>query len=39
MSVIMVRRFTARNQKLITALVSYRDPALAVRCGLPAVLG
>jgi RNA polymerase sigma-70 factor (ECF subfamily) len=24
---------------LITALVSYRDPALAARCGLPAVLG
>lgn len=24
---------------LITALVSYRDPALAVRCGLPEVVG
>lgn len=24
---------------LITALVSYRDPGLAVRCGLPAVIG
>jgi RNA polymerase sigma-70 factor (ECF subfamily) len=27
------------GQILITALVSYRDPALAVRCGLPAILG
>jgi RNA polymerase sigma-70 factor (ECF subfamily) len=26
------------GQPLITALVSYRDPALAIRCGLPAVL-
>jgi RNA polymerase sigma-70 factor (TIGR02960 family) len=26
------------GQPLITALVSYRDPALAVRCGLPAIL-
>ena len=26
------------GQLLITALVSYRDPALAIRCGLPAVL-
>jgi hypothetical protein len=26
------------GQPLITALVSYRDPALAVRCGLPAAL-
>jgi hypothetical protein len=23
------------GQPLITALVSYRDPALAIRCGLP----
>jgi RNA polymerase sigma-70 factor (TIGR02960 family) len=26
------------GQPLITALVSYRDPALAIRCGLPAAL-
>jgi len=26
------------GQPLITALVSYRDPAIAVRCGLPAVI-
>jgi RNA polymerase sigma-70 factor (ECF subfamily) len=26
------------GQPLITAVVSYRDPALAIRCGLPAVL-
>jgi hypothetical protein len=26
------------GQPLITALVSYRDPALAIRCGMPAVL-
>jgi RNA polymerase sigma-70 factor, ECF subfamily len=26
------------GQPLITTLVSYRDPALAIRCGLPAVL-
>ena len=26
------------GQPLITALVSYRDPALAIRCGLPATL-
>ena len=26
------------DQPLITALVSYRDPALAIRCGLPALL-
>jgi RNA polymerase sigma-70 factor (ECF subfamily) len=26
------------GQPLITALVSYRDPAIAIRCGLPAVL-
>jgi RNA polymerase sigma-70 factor (ECF subfamily) len=26
------------GQPLITALVSYRDPALVIRCGLPAVL-
>ena len=26
------------GQPLITALVSYRDPALAICCGLPAVL-
>jgi RNA polymerase sigma-70 factor (TIGR02960 family) len=26
------------GQPLITALVSYRDPALAIRCGLPAVI-
>jgi RNA polymerase sigma-70 factor (ECF subfamily) len=26
------------GQPLIIALVSYRDPALAIRCGLPAVL-
>jgi RNA polymerase sigma-70 factor (TIGR02960 family) len=29
----------AGGEPLITALVSYRDPALAVRCGLPAILG
>ena len=28
----------AGGQPLITALVSYRDPALATRCGLPALL-
>jgi hypothetical protein len=28
----------AGGQPLITALVSYRDPALAARCGLPAFL-
>jgi RNA polymerase sigma-70 factor (ECF subfamily) len=28
----------AGGQPLITALVSYRDPALAIRCGLPAEL-
>jgi len=27
------------GQILITALVSYRDPALAVRCGLPEIIG
>jgi len=27
------------GQILIAALVSYRDPALAVRCGLPEILG
>lgn|SRR5512146_2148998 len=27
-----------RGRPLITALVSYRDPALAIRCGMPAVL-
>jgi hypothetical protein len=26
------------GEPLITALVSYRDPALAIRCGLPAAL-
>jgi hypothetical protein len=26
------------GEPLITALVSYRDPALAIRCGLPATL-
>jgi hypothetical protein len=26
------------GELLITALVSYRDPAVAVRCGLPAVI-
>jgi hypothetical protein len=26
------------GQPLITALVSYRDPALAIRCGLPPAL-
>jgi RNA polymerase sigma-70 factor (TIGR02960 family) len=26
------------GQPLITALVSYRDPAIAIRCGMPAVL-
>jgi RNA polymerase sigma-70 factor (ECF subfamily) len=26
----------AAGQPLISALVSYRDPALAIRCGLPA---
>jgi len=26
------------GQPLITALASYRDPALAIRCGMPAVL-
>src|SRR5260370_38855285 len=26
------------GQPLITALVSYRDPALAIRCGMPATL-
>ena len=29
---------TVNGQPLITALVSYRDPALAIRCGLPATL-
>jgi len=29
---------TVGGQPLITALVSYRDPALAIRCGLPATL-
>ena len=28
----------AGGQPLITALASYRDPALAIRCGMPAVL-
>jgi hypothetical protein len=27
------------GQIVITALVSYRDPALAVRCGLPGIIG
>jgi len=26
------------GQPLITTLVSYRDPALAIRCGLPPAL-
>jgi len=26
------------DQPLITTLVSYRDPALAIRCGLPSSL-
>jgi hypothetical protein len=26
------------GELLVTALVSYRDPAVAVRCGLPAVI-
>ena len=29
---------SVNGQPLITALVSYRDPALAIRCGLPATL-
>jgi hypothetical protein len=29
---------SVNGQSLITALVSYRDPALAIRCGLPATL-
>jgi RNA polymerase sigma-70 factor (TIGR02960 family) len=29
---------TVDGEPLITALVSYRDPALAIRCGLPATL-
>jgi RNA polymerase sigma-70 factor, ECF subfamily len=29
---------TVDGRPLITALVSYRDPALAIRCGLPSVL-
>jgi RNA polymerase sigma-70 factor (ECF subfamily) len=28
----------AAGEPLITALVSYRDPAVAIRCGLPAVI-
>jgi hypothetical protein len=27
-----------KGQPVIVALVSYRDPALAIRCGLPAAL-
>src|SRR5215831_17051534 len=29
---------SVNGQPLITALVSYRDPAIAIRCGMPAVL-
>ena len=29
---------SVHGQPLITALVSYRDPAVAIRCGLPATL-
>ena len=45
MTVIMIRCWILQTleevdgQILITALVSYRDPALAVRCGLPEILG
>jgi hypothetical protein len=29
----------AAGQPLISALVSYRDPAIAIRCGLPEFIG
>jgi hypothetical protein len=31
-------RVVARRVPLIAALVSYRDPALTIRCGLPGTL-
>jgi len=34
----VLRLADVAGQPLIIALVSYRDPALAIRCGLPAVL-
>jgi RNA polymerase sigma-70 factor (ECF subfamily) len=35
----IVQLADVNGELLITALVSYRDPALAVRCGLPAIIG
>ena len=34
----IVQLSDVNGELLITALVSYRDPAVAVRCGLPAVI-
>jgi RNA polymerase sigma-70 factor (ECF subfamily) len=35
----IVQLSDVNGELLITALVSYRDPAVAVRCGLPAIIG
>ena len=34
----IVQLSDVNGELLISALVSYRDPAVAVRCGLPAVI-
>jgi hypothetical protein len=34
----ILRVAEVNGKPLITTLVSYRDPAIAVRCGLPAII-